>query len=251
MQPDQLLLQAVLLPAAVGIAVLLLASGPWARAAGDAPPSRRESWSAGLGIAVALSLSLAVTDGLPWASAWSSWKMLYAAAAIIAAGSAIACVRGIERTEAVAICAAACVLWLKVPGAKELWPRADAAAASALLALALMRGLRCAPSLVAMAVSVALLALGAVIGNAGSAKVAAAAVAASAVIAVGAIAMRVSRTFSCASAIAMAGSGLAVALALYGRGYHDSVPSWLWWSVAAAPAALAMLVRARVPGAGA
>lgn len=245
MQPDQLLLQAVMMPAAVGLAVMLLASGPWACVAECSPGPRRQSWSAGIGIAAALALSLAVSDGLPWASAWSSWKMLYVAAAIVGVGAAISCVRGIEVVEAAALGSAACVLWFSVPEAKELWVRTAAAAGAAALSLALMRGMRHAPSAVAAAVATSLMALGIVIGIAGSSKVAAAAVAVAAVAAAGALAMRMSRTFSCASAIVMAGAGIGVALALYGRGYHDSVPEWLWWALVAAPASVALAVRRR------
>lgn len=239
MAPDQLLLYALLMPAAAGIVLLLLPSTPWARHDGDAIGSpRREPWLAGAACAMALCMSLAVTDGWPWASAWSSWKLVYASAAIVAVAGALATMRGVLRGETVALAAAAAVLWYRVPEARELPVRVSAAALAALVAFAMWRCARSAPAWCAIVAAAQALALAALIGSSGSSKVAAAAGAVALTLAAGAVATRASRGFSCGAGAALASGGLGVALALYGRGYHDSIPAWIWWSVAAAPAAL-------------
>lgn len=239
MPPDQLLLYALLMPAASGIVLLLLPSAPWARTEHDAVRGqRREPWLSGAACAIAVCASLAVTDGLPWASAWSSWKLLYASAAIIAVAGALAAARGTPRGEMVALAAAAAVLWYRVPGARELPVRVSAAALAALVAFMMCRCARRAPAWCAIVAAAQALALAGLIGSSGSSKVAAAAGALALTLAAGALAARASRGFSCGAAAALAAGGLGAAFALYGRGYHDNIPSWIWWSVAAAPAAL-------------
>ena len=240
MPPDQLFLYAVLMPAAAGIAALLLPASPWARVVGDAAPlERRQAWLAGAACAVALCASLVVTDGLPWSAAWSSWKLIYASAAVVSVAAALVCIRGVPRAETIALAAAAAVLWYRVPEARELGVRAVAAAGAAAVAVTVWRGAQRAPAWSVAAAAVQALALSGLIGSSGSSKVAAAAAALALTLAAGAVATRVSRTFSCAAAASLASGGMGVALALYGRGYHgDSVAPWIWWSVAALPAAL-------------
>ena len=240
MPPDQLLLYAVLMPAAAGIAVLLLPSSPWARVVGDgAPAQRRHPWLAGAACAVALCVSLVVTDGWPWSSAWSSWKLIYASAAVVSVAAALTCIRGVPRAETIALAAAAAVLWYRVPEARELGVRATAAAAAAAVAVTVWRSAQRAPTWSIAAAAVQALALSGMIGSSGSSKVAAAAAAVGLTLAAGAVATRVSRTFSCGAGAALASGGIGVALALYGRGYHgDTVAPWIWLSAAALPAAL-------------
>lgn len=240
MPPDQLFLYAVLMPAAAGIAALLLPASPWARVVGDAAPlERRQAWLAGAACAVALCVSLVVTDGLPWSAAWSSWKLIYASAAVVSVAAALVCIRGVPRAETIALAAAAAVLWYRVPEARELGVRAVAAAGAAAVAVTVWRGAQRVPAWSVAAAAVQALALSGLIGSSGSSKVATAAAALALTLAAGAVATRVSRTFSCAAAASLASGGMGVALALYGRGYHgDSVAPWIWWSVAALPAAL-------------
>lgn len=239
MPPDQLLLYAMLMPAAGGIVLLLLPLAPWARDEHDVTQSqRREPWLSGAAFGIAMCASLAVTDGWPWASAWSSWKLLYASAAIIAVAGAFASLRGVPRNETVALAAAAAVLWYRVPEARELPVRMSAAALASLVAFTMCRCARRAPAWCAIVAAAQALALAGLVGSSGSSKVAAAAGAVALTLASGAIATRVSRGFSCGAGAALASGGLGVALALYGRGYHDSIPSWVWWSVAAVPVAL-------------
>jgi len=240
MPPDQLFLYAVLMPAAAGVAVLLLPASPWARVVGDAAPAeRRQAWLAGAACAAALCASLVVTDGWPWSSAWSSWKLIYASAAVVSVAAALVCIRGVPGAETIALAAAAAVLWYRVPEARELGVRAVAAAGAAAVAVTVWRSAQRAPTWSVAAAAVQALALSGLIGSSGSSKVAAAAAALALTLAVGAVATRVSRTFSCAAAASLASGGVGVALALYGRGYHgDSVAPWIWWSVAALPAAL-------------
>lgn len=240
MSPDQLLLFAVLMPAAAGIAVQLLPASPWARVVGDAAPlERRQAWLAGAACAVALCVSLVVTDGWPWSSAWSSWKLIYASAAVVSVAAALVCIRGVPRAETIALAAAAAVLWYRVPEARELGVRAVAAAGAAAVAVTVWRSAQRAPAWSAAASTVQALALAGLIGSSGSSKVAAASAALAFTLAAGAVATRMSRTFSCAAAASLASGGIGVALALYGRGYHgDSVAPWIWWSAAALPAAL-------------
>lgn len=253
MPPDQLFLYAVLMPAAAGIAVLLLPASPWARVAGDtAPAVRRQSWLAGAGCAVALFMSLVVTDGWPWSSSWSSWKLIHASAAIVAGAGMLICIRGVPRPETIALAAAAAVLWYRVPEARELGVRAVAAAVAAAVAVTVWRGAQRAPAWSAAVAAAQALALAGLIGSSGSSKVAAAAAALAITLVAGTIATRVSRTFSCAAGASLACGGFGVALALYGRGYHgDTVAPWIWWSVAALPAALclpyALMPAARKP----
>ena len=242
MPPDQLLLYAVLMPAAAGIAVLLLPSSPWARIVGDgAPFSRRQPWLAGAACASGLCVSLVVTDGWPWASAWSSWKLMYASAAVVSVAAALICIRGVPRAETIALAAAAAVLWYRVPEARELGVRAAAAVVAACVAVIVWRCAQRAPVWSAAVASVQALALAGIIGSSGSSKVAAAAAALALTLAAGSVAARMSRTFSCAAASALASGGLGVALALYGRGYHgDAVAPWIWWSMSALPGALCL-----------
>jgi hypothetical protein len=82
--------------------------------------------------------------------------------------------------------------------------------------------------------------LAGLVGSSGSSKVAAASAAVAVTLSVGAVATRASRTFSCASAAALASGGIGVALALYGRGYHGNIAGWVWWGVAALPGALCL-----------
>lgn len=239
MPPDQLFLYALLMPAAAGIVLLLLPSAPWARHERDATGAqRRDPWLSGAACALAMCASLAVTDGWPWASAWSSWKLIYASAAIVALAGALAAMRGVPRGETVALAAAAAVLWYRVPEARELPVRVSAAALAALVAFTMCRCARRAPAWCAAVAAAQALALAGLIGSSGSSKVAAAAGAVALTLAAGAVATRVSRGFMCGAGAALASGGLGVALALYGRGYHDNIPSWIWWGMAAAPAAL-------------
>lgn len=242
MPPDQLLLYAVLMPAAAGIAVLLWPSSPWARVVGDAAPvSRRQPWLAGAACAMALCVSLAVTDGWPWASAWSSWKSIYASSLVMSVAAALICIRGVPRAETIALAAAAAVLWYRVPEARDLGVRAVAAVVAASVAVVVWRGAQRAPAWSTAGAAAQAMVLAALVGTCGSSKVAAAAAALALTLAAGAIASRVSRSFSSASAAALASGGLGVALALYGRGYHgDAIAPWIWWSVAALPAALCL-----------
>lgn len=241
MAPDQLFLYAVLMPALAGVVVLLLPASPWARACGDAQGSeRRDAWLSGAACAAALCMSLVVTDGWPWASAWSSWKLIYASAAVMAVAGAAIAVRGVPRSETIALAAAAAVLWYRVPGAKDIGVRALAAALAAAVALVVWRCARRAPVWCCAAAALQSFVLAGIIGASGSSKVAAASAAVGIALAAGAVAMRASRTFSCTAGAALASGGFGVALALYGRGYHDSVASWIWWSVAALPAALCL-----------
>lgn len=241
MPPDQLFLYAVLMPASAAIALLMLPSSPWARIdSGGDSRARRHAWISGVACAAALSISLVVTDGWPWASAWSSWKGIYWSAAIMAVAAAVVCIRGVPRAETIALAAAAAVLWYRVPEAREMGVRALAAGFAAAVALVVWRCARRAPAWCCAAAAVQLLALSGLIGSSGSSKVAAAAAAVAITLAVGAVATRASRTFSCAAAAALASGAFGVALALYGRGYHDSVASWIWWIVAALPAALCL-----------
>lgn len=249
MPPDELFLYALLMPAAAGIALLMLPSAPWARMDSNARSAERtHAWLSGAACAAALSASLVVTDGWPWASAWSSWKGIYWSAAIVSVAAAVVCIRGVPRSETVALAAAAAVLWYRVPGARDVGVRALAAALAAAVALAVWRSARRAPAWCCSAAALQLLVLAGLIGSSGSSKVAAASAATAVTLAAGAVATRASRTFSCAAAAALASGGFGVALALYGRGYHDSVASWIWWSAAALPAALC-LPWAIMPGA--
>lgn len=241
MSPDQLLLYALLMPAAAGVALLMLPSSPWARVEGEAQSgARREAWLSAAGCALALCMSLVVTDGWPWLAAWSSWKLIYLSAAIIAVAGAAVCVRGVPRAETVALAAAAAVLWYRVPEAREIGTRAAAAALAAAVALCMWRCARRAPAWCCVAAAIQSLALAGALGSSGSSKVAAAAGALAVTLLTGAVATRASRTFSCAAAASLAGGGCGVALALYGRGYHDTVAPWIWWSLAALPAILCM-----------
>lgn len=184
-------------------------------------------------------MSLVVTDGWPWSAAWSSWKLIYASAAIVAVAAAVTCIRGVPRAETVALACAAAVLWYRVPEARELGVRAVAAALAAGVGIAVWRGAQRAPALACAAASIQSLALAGAIGSSGSSKVAAATAALAITLAAGAVAARISRTFSCAAAAALASGGLGVALALYGRGYHgEKVYPWIWWALAALPAVL-------------
>jgi hypothetical protein len=241
MPPDQLLLFAVLMPACAGIVLLMLPSSPWARIGGDARDAgRRHAWLSGVALATALCMSLVVTDGWPWASAWSSWKLIYVSAAVIAVAGAAVSVRGVPRTETIALAAAAAVLWYRVPEARDIPVRIVAAAVAAAVAWCVWRGARSAPALSCAAAAVQACVLAGLLGSCGSSKVAAAAAAVAVTLGAGAVATRASRTFSCAAAAALVCGGCGVALALYGRGYHDSVQQWVWWAVAALPAALCM-----------
>lgn len=242
MSPDQLLLFAVLMPAAAGIAVLLMPSSPWARVEAEpAASERRHAWLAGAACAAALCMSLVVTDGWPWSAAWSSWKLIYASAAIVAVAASLICIRGVPRAETVALACAAAVLWYRVPEARELGVRAVSAAAAAAVGLAVWRGAQRAPAWACAAAAIQSLALAGMIGSSGSSKVAAAAAALAITLAAGAVAARISRTFSCAAAAALASGGLGAALALYGRGYHgEQIGTWIWLAVAALPAALCL-----------
>lgn len=249
MTPDQLFLRAVLMPACAGVVLLLAPSSPWARVADRAAlDGRRESWLSGAACALAVCMSLVVTDGWPWSAAWSSWKLIYASAAIVAAAGAAVAVRGVPRGETVALAAAAAVLWYRVPEARELGVRVMAAAVAAAIALGVWRCARRAPAWASSAAAIQALVLSSIMGASGSSKVAAAAAALALTLATGAVAMRVSRTFSCASGAALASGGLGVALALYGRGYHEGIAGWIWWGVAALPAVLC-LPWALAPGA--
>jgi hypothetical protein len=241
MPPDQLLLFAVLMPASAGIALLMLPASPWARVGGESRlAQRRHAWLSGAACASALCASLVVTDAWPWASAWSSWKLIYVSAAIIAVAGAATAVRGVPRAETIALSAAAAVLWYRVPEAREIHVRIVAAAVAAAVAWLVWRGARRAPAWSCAAASIQACALAALLGSNGSSKVAAAAAALALTLGAGAVAMRASRTFSCAAAAALSCGGLGVALALYGRGYHDNVHEWIWWAVAALPAALCL-----------
>jgi len=241
MPPDQLFLFAVLMPASAGIALLMLPSSPWARIDGEEQRvRRRHAWLSGVACATALCVSLVVTDGWPWASAWSSWKLIYLSAAIVAVAGAAVSVRGVPRAETVALAAAAAVLWYRVPEARDITVRIVAAAVAAAVAWCVWRGARRAPSWSCVAAAVQASALAGILGSCGSSKVAAAAAAVAVTLGAGAVATRASRTFSCAATAALTCGGLGVALALYGRGYHDNVPQWMWWAVAALPAALCM-----------
>jgi hypothetical protein len=242
MPPDELLLYAVLMPAAAAVAVLLLPSAPWARVAGDAAPvARREPWLAGAACAVALCASLVITDGWPWLSAWSSWKLIYASAGVVSAAAAVVCIRGVPRAETVALAAAAAVLWYRVPEARDIGVRVIAAAVAAAVGLCVWRSAQRAPAWSTAASAMQALALAGLIGSSGSSKVAAAAAALALTLVAGTVAARVSRTFSCGACAALTGGGLGAALALYGRGYHgDTVAPWIWWSVAAMPGALCL-----------
>lgn len=265
MPPDQLLLYAILMPAAAAAVLLLLPSAPWAR--GHLPtgssategehgpagalrsaiargsggsPGRQDSWTAGAAFALAVCASLVVTDGWPWSSTWSSWKQIYVAAGIVALAGALAHIRLVARAETIALAAAAAVLWYRVPEARDIGTRAIAAAAAACVATSMWRCGRRAPAWTCVAASIQAIALAGLIGSSGSSKVAAAAVALGMTLALGAVATRASRTFACAAGAALAGGGFGVALALYGRGYHDNIASWIWWCLAALPGVLCL-----------
>lgn len=242
MPPDQLVLYAVLMPAAAGIAVLLWPSSPWARVVGDAAPvSRRHPWLAGAACGIALCTSLVVTDGWPWVSAWSSWKLIYASALVVSVAAALICVRGVPPAETIALAAAAAVLWYRVPEARDLGVRAVAAAVAASVALVVWRGAQRAPAWGTAVAAAQAMVLAALVGSTGSSKCAAAAASLALTLVAGSVASCVSRSFSSAGAAALASGGLGVALALYGRGYHgDTIAPWIWWSVAALPAALCL-----------
>lgn len=239
MPPDQLLLYAFLMPASAGIALLLLPSSPWARIQGDDFGAvRRETWLSGAACGLALCASLVVTDGWPWSAAWSSWKLIYASAAIVAVAGAIGAMRIAPRAGVIALGAAAAVLWYRVPEAKDLGPRAVAAAIAAAVALVTWRCARRSPSWSCAAAAAQAFTLAVMLGLSGSSKVGAAAAALGLTLAAGAVATRASRTFSCAAAASLAGGGFGVALSLYGRGYHDGIPPWAWCAVAVIPALL-------------
>lgn len=241
MPPDQLFLYAVLMPASAAVVLLMLPASPWARVDSGVPGmARRHAWLSGAACAMAVCASLVVTDGWPWASTWSSWKQIYWSAAIVAAAGAVISVRGVPRSETIALAAAAAVLWYRVPGARDIGVRALAAALAALVAIAVWRGARRAPAWCCAVVALQAFALAGLIGSSGSSKVAAASAALAITLVTGAVGTRASRTFSCAAAAALAAGGLGVALALYGRGYHDNVAAWIWWSVAALPGAMCL-----------
>jgi len=241
MTPDQLLLHAVLMPAAAAISLLLVPLAPrWRGGTRPPGPARRQAWLSGAACAAALSISLVVTDGWPWASAWSSWKLIHLSAAIVAAAGAVVCIRGVPISATIAIAAAAAVLWYRVPEAKEFGVRALAAALAAIVSVSVWRGARRAPAWCCAASALQSFVLAGLVGSSGSSKVAAASAAVAVTLSVGAVATRASRTFSCASAAALASGGIGVALALYGRGYHGNIAGWVWWGVAALPGALCL-----------
>jgi len=239
MTPDQLALYAVLMPAAVAIAVLLIPVVRWRRAGDQSyPVARRQAWLSGAACATALSMSLVVTDGWPWEAAWSSWKLLYLSAAIVAAAAAVICIPRVPVAATIALAAAAAVLWYSVPEAKEIGVRTLAASLAAGVAIAVWRCASRAPAWCCAASALQFLIFAGLIGSSGSSKVAAASAAVAVTLSAGAVATRAFRTFSCAAAAALASGGIGVALALYGRGYHDNLAGWIWWSAAALPGAL-------------
>ncbi len=241
MPPDQLLLFAVLMPASAGIVLLMLPASPWARIDDETREGqRRHAWLSGTACAAALCLSLAVTDGWPWASAWSSWKLIYVSSAIVALAGAAVAVRRVPRTETIALAAAAAALWYRVPEAREIPVRIVAASVAAAVAWCVWRGARRVPAWSCAAAAIQACALAGLLGSNGSSKVAAAAAALAVTLVAGAVATRASRTFSCGAAAALSCGGFGVALALYGRGYHESIHEWIWWSVAVLPAVLCL-----------
>ncbi|MBU3729404.1 MAG: hypothetical protein FGM37_09195 [Phycisphaerales bacterium] len=183
-------------------------------------------------------MSLVVTDGWPWTAAWSSWKLIYLSAAIVAAAAAVVCIPRVPSAATIALAAAAALLWYRVPEAKDVGVRAIAAILAAGVAVVVWRSASRVPVWCCAASALQLLVLAGLLGSSGSSKVAAASAAVAVTLSAGAVATRLSRTFSCASAAALASGGIGVALALYGRGYHDNLAAWMWWSVAALPGAL-------------
>jgi hypothetical protein len=258
MPPDQLFLYALLMPASAAAVLLLLPSAPWARGhvpsrgrEADGALGRQEAWTGGAAFALAVCASLIVTDGWPWSSAWSSWKQIYVAAGIVAIAGALVHVRLVARMETIALAAAAAVLWYRVPEARDIGIRAIAAAVAACVAMSMWRCALRAPAWTCVAAAAQAFALAGLIGSSGSSKVAAAAGALGMTLALGAIATRASRTFACAAGASLAAGGFGVALALYGRGYHDNIAPWVWWCVAALPGALCIpwaLIPARRTG---
>ncbi len=229
-------LQAVIVPAAVGIFVLLLPRRAWSVEAtqGVSP------WTASLAVACAFVGSLCVTDGVSIFELDERWQFLVIAVGIVGAGGILCRDDQRERwftSMVIVLAPIIAFLALRMPGFDGLGPRLMAGAGTGIASLTMARPSERAGRWTAVIIALASAAMAGMLMSVGSSKVAFAAASVACVALVGAAIAHARGGFRPGAAFAMASLTTLAALASYGAAYHEGegVHPVAWWFVAFSP----------------
>lgn len=251
----EVIAQFVLLPLAVGAAMLLLPSLPWCMQC----DRRIEPWSAAPAVGSAVLLALVAIEGSRPFAIGERWHALWVTGAAIALGgvvSAVASAAGVRggprhpsrapRISHLALLATPPIALaaLRLPGLDTPMARIGIATLGALAAVAARRGVRLNPRATIASMAIATATLGAMLLVSGSSKLAFVALVAAGVASIALLLALANASFALGGSLAMAMATIAIAIASCGAAYHaDESAGTMWWlGLAAGPGVLAALL---------
>ncbi|MSR29456.1 MAG: hypothetical protein EXS03_07790 [Phycisphaerales bacterium] len=234
-----MLLEAIALPSALGICLLLCPRDGWSVEAQE----RRPSWTAALAVAITVIVSLWMSEGLQLFDLEERWNWLVVCATIAGIGGVIgASELPSGRVDIITLCATPilALFVLTMPAHESMAQRLGAGIAVAVGAALLIEPSRHAARWTGFVFALACTAMAAILASSGSMKVALAATALALLCATFGILAQLCRAFCPGPGFAMATLSMLAAFAFYGMSYHDDtgIPAGAWWFVAFAPLVL-------------